>query len=379
MKSESQDKTLVIISHTPHYKSRGGVIVGWGPTTREINYLTNVFKTIYHVAPLHEGDAPPSALPYASTKIKFLEIVPTGSEVWYKKINVLLNSFTTLRQVNLAIRNSDYFQFRAPTGIGNYLIPYLTFFISKPGWFKYAGNWNAQSPPLGYRWQRHFLVNFQKRRVTINGKWKGQKSHLLSFENPCLTKLEREEGQKTVIEKRAESRTVFNLCFVGNLTENKGVSCILEALKFSDRRDIGIVHFVGDGEKRAIYEEIASNLDLNIKFHGYLPKEKVNEVLIKSHLLLLPTESEGFPKVVAEAANYGCIPIVTAVSSIPQYIKDGVNGYLLENRDPGTLKSVLDTALKQSGSFNDQRQKGWEMAQKFTYEYYNQQLVEKVL
>ena len=46
---------LVIISHTEHYYSSNGCIVGWEPTIREINQLCDIFDIVYHVAPLHSG------------------------------------------------------------------------------------------------------------------------------------------------------------------------------------------------------------------------------------------------------------------------------------------------------------------------------------
>ena len=48
--------SLTIISHTPHYYGNDGAIVGLEPTVREINYLSQLFETIYHVAPLHSSD-----------------------------------------------------------------------------------------------------------------------------------------------------------------------------------------------------------------------------------------------------------------------------------------------------------------------------------
>jgi glycosyltransferase involved in cell wall biosynthesis len=53
----------------------------------------------------------------------------------------------------------------------------------------------------------------------------------------------------------------------------------------------------------------------------------VHDLLKLSHFLLLPSDSEGFPKVLAEAACYGVIPVVSSVSSIPHYINES-NGFL---------------------------------------------------
>ena len=42
---------LLVISHTPHYTDQDGRVVGWGPTLRELNYLTDLFEHVYHIAP----------------------------------------------------------------------------------------------------------------------------------------------------------------------------------------------------------------------------------------------------------------------------------------------------------------------------------------
>ena len=57
----------------------------------------------------------------------------------------------------------------------------------------------------------------------------------------------------------------------------------------------------------------------------------------KCDFIILPSKSEGFPKVIGEAMNYGCIPIVSDVSCISQYIQNGVNGFLIK---PITSKEI---------------------------------------
>ena len=62
-----------------------------------------------------------------------------------------------------------------------------------------------------------------------------------------------------------------------------------------------------------------------------IPKVVV-EKMKESHFLLLPTvASEGFPKVIAEAWSNSCLPIVSDVSCIAQYVKDAENGYLVDH------------------------------------------------
>ena len=139
---------LAIISHTEHY-NHDGQVLGWGPTVAEINHLAEDFEEIWHIGVLKQETAPPSALPYQRENIHFVPISPFGGDRWHHKLGILRNAPSVLRIVREVLGKVDVFQFRAPTGIGVYLIPWLAWFAGKPGWFKYAGNWAQKSPPWG--------------------------------------------------------------------------------------------------------------------------------------------------------------------------------------------------------------------------------------
>jgi len=373
---------LAIISHTRHYKDQSGQIVGWGPTVREINYLLDVFEEVYHCAPLHSGSAPGFVLPYESEKIRFVPLKPSGGESIIDKFSVLLSAPANILTVRATLNNVDAFQFRSPTGMGVYMIPWLNLFVSKKGWFKYAGNWNQQDPPLGYRIQRFLLKNQRKRTVTINGRWDNQKDNFLTFENPCLTSSERNEGWSVLNEKSFKEK--LNFCFVGRLESAKGVRVIIDSfLKVKDKKRIGTIHLVGDGKEREEFEELARKSDLDFRFHGFVNRHIVADLLKLSHVFLLPsTASEGFPKVIAEAANFGCVPVVSDVSSIAQYVKEGINGKVLplsNNNLTDSLIGALEFIFNSSDELKGMAMKAHEMAKPFTFDHYNSRIINDVL
>ena len=373
---------LVIISHTEHYydKTRNS-IVGWGPTITEINHLVEVFDEIYHVAMLIDEAPPASALPYTSDKITFVQIPKVGGKRIIDKLNIVWNAPKVINIVAKTLKKVDCFQFRAPTGIGVYVIPYLTLFSKKEGWFKYAGNWNQKKPPLGYAIQRYILKN-QKRKVTINGKWPNQPKHSYTFENPCLTLEDIEEGKAIVNEKALQQDLV--MCFVGRLEKAKGVDTIIEALgKLSDdqKRRIKAFHFVGDGTERKLFENKAKGTNVNVLFHGFLPRHKVFEIYRASNLFLLPsTASEGFPKVIAEAVNFGCLPIVSSVSSIAQYIKSGQNGFVVDGVDSTSILEILQKIYTMTNSdYLSLVKNANNLAKLFTFDYYNKRIKTEII
>lgn len=369
---------LLIISHTDHYINEGGTIVGWGPTITEINHLTKIFDKIYHIAVLTDKNAPESAISYVNDTIKLVPLKEVGGSGLMDKVKVLAQLPEVIGLVNKYLKKVDIFQFRAPTGMGVYLIPYLTLFSSSPGWFKYAGNWVQEKPPLGFRIQRSMLKR-QKRKVTINGEWKGQQKHCINFENPCLTEAHRKEGLDLVMQKTVPKKKVV-YCFVGTFSKNKGIDKILEALAKLNSDKIGAFYFVGAGGMIDAYKKQASQIDLNIEFTGFLSKNEIHKIYAKCDYIILPSKNEGFPKVIGEAMNYGCIPIVSNVSCIGQYIKHKENGLLIE---PNTEERLLELINESLNSTQNERRNwtllNYEMSQKFTYDYYNEQIKTKIL
>ena len=374
-------KALTIISHTEHYKKPDGTIVGLGSTVTEINQLLEIFDSIIHVAMLHDETAPPSSLSYVSDQITFVAIPALGGQKFSDKVSILWKAPAVLKTVHAAISKTDYFQFRAPTGIGVFVIPYLVLFSSKKGWFKYAGNWKQTSAPVAYRFQRWMLKN-QGRKVTINGIWDDQPKQCLSFENPCLTLKELEEGTNVIRNKTVQSQGI-DFCFVGRLEDEKGVGLLIDAflnLTTEEKARINNIHIVGDGKLMSVYKHKVKDGGLKFIFHGFLARQEVQNIYKMSHCMILPSASEGFPKVVSEAMNYGCLPVVSDISSISHYIKDEENGFLL---DPITSEN-LSKKIKKVLNLDDSQYSQMIASQsnehhKFTYTYYNNRIKNEVL
>jgi len=360
---------LLIISHTEHYKNTNGEIVGWGPTVTEINYLSQIFEKIYHAAPLHQGVAPKSSKSYISG-IEYITLKPSGGK-GIQKISIIRQIPYNLSQISKYSKQATIIQFRAPTGIGLYVLPWLKFINNTQYWVKYAGNWGAETMPLGNRLQRWWLKNMLSldTKVTVNGIWVKDKTSIIPFENPCLTENDRIIGKQLITQKKLTAP--YNFCFVGGLNDNKGVALIIDAFSKIKHANLGAVHIVGDGALKTELELIAKKINCTIIFHGYIDKTAINEIYKTCHFMILPSKSEGFPKVIGEAMNFGCVPIVSNVSCIGQYIQNNENGFLLNQiTTEALIKSIIQSLNLEPEIFREYLQINHKLAQKFTYSYY---------
>lgn len=372
-------KKLVIISHTEHYKD-GEVIKGWGATVHEINFLAQYWEEVVHVACFYNEIAPPSSVAYNQKNIKYVAIPSYGGRTFLKKLGILWKMPLIIRTVKKSLIGATEVQLRTPTAMGLFLLPLFTFFWKRnyTFWVKYAGDWEQEKPPRSNGWQRWFLqqkgINFP---VTINGFWPHQAEHCYSFENPCLTNQNIDKGKEILMSKHFHPP--YNLCFVGRIDFNKGVNRIIEALNNVPKELIKEVHIIGDGPDKAKCEKLAEKSLINIKFHGFLNRNDVHEYLSQAHFFLLPSLNEGFPKVIAEAACYGTIPVVSNVSSIKHYLNDA-NGFVWNYKTNMSYSKVLSEALLSDDlTLISKSEEINKLAKLFTFEHYYWHLCKTVL
>lgn len=373
-------KRLVIISHTAHYEYNG-IYYGWGPTIKEINKVAPEFESVVHFAPLHAGAVPGGNMPYTASNIKYIKLLEAGGTNFTEKVKLFLfapiNVFFILKE----LKTTDWIQLRAPSNIALIMLPVLSILRFYHKWVKYAGNWSDSNAALTYRIQRWWLKNnLQGSKVTVNGKWESDGKHVLAFENPCMDEVSLISAN--AIAKNKSYSNPLNICFVGQLDEGKGIVNLFDAFKLLSTEElskINKVFVVGDGPLMNTLKEKRNNIKLDIELLGYLDHDQVADVYVKSHINILPSRSEGFPKVIAEGAAYGCIPVVTDMSSLGQYVNNS-NGLLLPTNSPEDICQAIRQILYASAS---QRvcmaMNATKLAEKFTYEHYIHRVFSEII
>ena len=126
------------------------------------------------------------------------------------------------------------------------------------------------------------------------------------------------------------------MIFVGRLHPIKGLHYLIEAMRIIHQKyPKSRLLIVGDGEDRNNLENLVKKLNLNkyVSFIGMVPNETVPEYMVASDVFVLPSLSEGFPTVILEAMASGIPIVATKVRGVPEIIKDGENGFLVEPRN----------------------------------------------
>lgn len=373
----SKDRKLLVVSDTGMCQIEGEDIA-FAPVVKELEEMLLIFNSITWIGFKRDDQKNNSAyIKVKNPRIKIIYLEKVGGKSIIKKISILFSYPIMWKKINSEIKKHSYIHCRAPSNPAYIAMLLSNKYLKKQFWFKYAGNWVGKAS-FFYNYQRNKLKCLQSNSiVTVNGKWENQPKNILAFENPCLTEKDRILGESYCRQKNNENTIDF--CFVGGLNNNKGVDKIIKAFKNIDSIRIGALHIVGDGYLKSQLEKEAKNLFTKIIFYGSLSKEKVQKIYLKSHFIILPSQSEGFPKVIGEAMNYGCVPIVSNISCIGQYIEDKKNGFLLNTITPEGIESKIHESLDlDSKDFKDYITKNYNSAKKFTYGYFLERIKKEI-
>ncbi len=136
---------------------------------------------------------------------------------------------------------------------------------------------------------------------------------------------------------------------VGRFVEKKGFEHLIRAVAIAGDRSRFRVRFVGDGELRPSLEALARELGVEdrLEFAGWLSNREVGGAMRDADLFVAPSvtaadgDMEGMPLVIAEAMATGLPVIGTRHSGIPEAVRPGENGVLIDEGDDTGLASAL--------------------------------------
>lgn len=204
-----------------------------------------------------------------------------------------------------------------------------------------------------HKWYAKWHYKIADMTLTVS---KVVKDNLIKYENASInrvqvlynafdiTKFERETDCSDIIKEYGlENKFVIGMVGAIVSLEGKGQQYLIEAISKLRKEYPNIVGLiVGDGSGKKLQQKYAKDLGVDdiVKFTGYqsnIPKFlKVMDIFC-----LLSCGSEGFGNVNLEA-EFLKIPVITTnIGGIPETIKDGVTGFLIEPRNVDMIISSV--------------------------------------
>ncbi len=137
------------------------------------------------------------------------------------------------------------------------------------------------------------------------------------------------------------------LLYVGRLSAEKSLGTLLGAAsKLLARFDVGVV-LVGEGHERAALEAQAQALGAPVEFVPFVDHRELPRLYARARAFVLPSLTEGHPKVLLEAMACGVPCVASSVGGSRAILADGDTGLLFEAGDVGGLAACLERVLTQ--------------------------------
>lgn len=236
------------------------------------------------------------------------------------------------------------------------------------------------------------LISAWDRRVAKVGRRLCGGSFLCNGDE--LGRLYPSDNTRVVVSSTVRSEEIFrrddacthdrvNLLFVGFIRPEKGIEYLLKALPLLNLKKEWRLSIVGDFDKFGDYKNRISHLieelDLasRIDWLGYIPYgDKLFAVLRSSDIMILPTLSEGTPRVLVEARASGLPVIASEVGGIPTSITNGVDGVLVPPKSPEAIASAVERIAGDPVLCRSLVNNGFTSASGFTVEAFAAQVAE---
>lgn len=149
-----------------------------------------------------------------------------------------------------------------------------------------------------------------------------------------------------------EHPSPFEIVCVGRLAPVKAQHILVEAVDQLVRQERDVrLRLIGDGPDRASLERAvaARGLTGRVTFEGALNQERVLELYGRADAFALASFAEGVPVVLMEAMAMEIPCVATHVNGVPELIRDGVDGLLVNPSDARGLACALARLMDDEG------------------------------
>lgn len=364
---------FLIVTNVIHVKENE-MYFGYAPYVSEINIWLKYVDHLMIVAPLQKKTITAIDLPYDSNSIIFKKVPDFNFTTITNTVVSVFKMPIIFWYIFRAMNQADHIHLRCPGNMGLIGCIIQIFFPHKTKTAKYAGNWDPKSiQPWTYKLQKFILNNSfltKNMKVLVYGDWANQSKNIKPFFTATYLQSEKEIIQKSDPDKEAK------FVFVGSLSVGKrplyAVKIVEQLIQNGNKATLDLY---GEGPERNVLEKYIklNNLEKQISLMGNQSKDVLKEAYKKSHFVILPSRSEGWPKAIAEGMFWGCIPIATKISCIP---------FMLDHENRGILLSLnlkddgqkIEYLFRNKNAFDTKSKNASNWSKKYTLDVFKEEI-----
>ena len=367
---------FLIVTHVKH-KVDGDKIYGYGPYIKEMNLWLKYVDEVKVVGPMIDKIVDPIDLAYEHENLSFVSTANFNITSVKEMFKTFLKLPLLWFQIIKAMVWAEHIHLRCPGNMGLLGSFAQIFFPHKMKTAKYAGNWDPNSKqPWSYNVQKWILSNTfltKNMKVLVYGEWPGQSKNVVPFFTASYSSAEVSSFSFLVSAKKPKTK---NILYVGALSSNKRPLLSIQTAQKLIEEGIDVhLDLFGEGAERDVLEAYIEEhkLEKYVVLHGNQNANVVKEYFQKAHFLIFISKSEGWPKVVAEAMFWGCLPITTNVSCVNYMIGNGERGKITEPNVEDIVKKVK-YYLENPAEFEQSSKHALEWSQQFTLEKFEEEI-----
>ena len=372
---------FLIITHVIHKKDKHN-IYGYAPYIKEMNLWLKYVDEVIIVAPIKLTKVTNIDLAYKHNNLKFIKVPHFNLT---SILNIIKTAFFIPFIFFKIVKNMsqvEHIHLRCPGNMGLLGSIAQIFFPKKIKTVKYAGNWDKNSKqPFTYRLQKYILSNTflsKNIKVLVYGEWENQSKNIVPFFTATYSEVE-----KSIVfpsKNFNPKEEPIRLIYVGALSSNKRPFLSIEIVHNLIKKGYNVLFDIfGDGEDRKNLETYVkeNNLEKMVKIYGNQKSEVVKDYYQKAHFIIFLSKSEGWPKVVAEAMFWGCLPITTDVSCVNYMIGYGKRGKVVNPNIEDSLNSI-EEYIKEPKKFEENSKNAIEWSREYTIEKFEKEIGELI-
>lgn len=148
------------------------------------------------------------------------------------------------------------------------------------------------------------------------------------------------------VDVKREYKFQNKFIYAGSLIRLKNVDKLIDGVvkEYTSSGDFSIT-VIGKGKEETTIMNKKESLGLSdsqLRFLGFLPREKVREEMQKADVFAMISSPEAFGLVYLEAMSVGTIPIASRGEGFDGILIDGYNGFLCDPGNADELASIID-------------------------------------